>query len=1177
MTTLNNRQAISISHHYFRRQYNTHLLRPVLRSKAKTSRWSKKSHRHSNALVVIRHYCFRRHGGHASRSRHSLNIARPGIQSVWKSEKEFILHSKQTGCRTAFNLMPDTFCDSLCIEYNTTAAGVHIRKLKAITMSRRALEKNRRSRRRRRQRKFGKSLVLLWKRRARKAIRKAQQQQHVSDYMNDNNLIVDSDSIEKSNSQQSMREGFNNYLTQVCKLNQAKHEISLNISDVSNVKSVDDDIDVLISDKLPKPLETEVPPHLANSPNRVTSFSDIESNMHCTNLIVGPDSISAEQSNSQQSMREAFNNEVCELNQTKHEISLNISDVSNVKSDDDDTDVLISDMMTPNQFETEAPLHPAKSPIFVTSFSDIETNMDCMKKLVSAEPINPANAENRRTSFSSTGHDYRLSKSLHRRRLSTMPLAPSIYRKSTKQLSAEKPTTDNKTDEQSKNPISIIQKLFEKLNPDPKIPKFTSRRNSIDSSSELEDFYGFDLQSISTAFTLPSITEPSDSVAATSKPKSLVAETAEPPASIVGTSAEPPSTTTVDDYTKPAKTDVIYVEQTANRENILAAKTKSGTTAVKPDTTFASTSNPKYCKLQTPNIHHRSGCGAFVSTALDTFMEENIVSLNLDAIPDVIATELTKQFPVTDAAIVTDTSKPPPLNSPVRKLYSDRPRTVAEKRLQMTQKDDNIEESMLDNASYIYRALKRRTGNSLSIRQTVATHIGAMRQQRVPFNRDYWRAASWLSTSIGRFYYQTVITSSGDEVSLPGGCGDFAERYAWRIPLGDVSLTAAEVSDHRRCRERCPSLGRLRVSNLNEWMRKVYPSTSVSATSHRKLLGSNPNSRVICRPCPLSKKKLNVTRDSLDSDLGPLRILSMPNVQLEVWPRVDRPQPEHVRTYLKMLAPTDCITGQWAQFAVSTLCNVAPKAAPPSIELMKMRCDQLRSTRSCNKESADDLMTKTATNSCDASPSFNVENGEQPFCFDIPYTNDQTCLLVRQRYKQVSVCTSQNNGDSLDVLDAANGRTTPLQFDRYVRSDDAVGMQVAEVLRNMMNAVSVACMEESAICDDPDLGCDEEMVKVLVKKTKKPVAQRVETHGPQKSVLRRELKRLDATVIDIFKPPLKGLFSFLPVSYFHILIIHILYMNTNVVHKSLYGINMFVIIVCYRSDQICVFRHIIIV
>lgn len=1174
---LNRNRIIRTFHrHYCRRQYNTHQLRPQLSRKTTKVRWGATFALRIIAVLVIRHYRFRRHGGHASRGRTSRSIAREGIQSLCRSEEEFILNAKQTGCRIAFNRLPKKFCCSLLIEHNTATEGVHIRKIKFKTKSRTALYKDRRSRRRCRQRKFGSAIVRLLERRNQEAIQKAIKQQNVgmmnvSDVLSDNNLIGNPTSFspEQSSSLQFVRETVDGDNSQVCTLNKnyslyhIKHESSLNISDVSDLKS--DDYDGIICDIVtPIPLEEETTPKPAASSSRVTSVSDIESDKNCID---------------------------------QHESAGYTSDLLKSPSNDHMSD---DGYLLPNlhvnaengaAMSQRLQLSPRHRRSLSTPSSNLHVQISDQLKLLKKSKHQESMLAELCGCPDIPTYEYLSAMSLFLRHTSEptlLSLAPSIEPPIWQPISKQ-------TDEKSKKPISFIHKLYEKLN-----PKSPLRRVSIDSFSESEDFCGFVLPSTSTACTLTGSSEP----AATYNSASLVATTAEPHAIII-TAAERPAnltdinqTITVASNAKQAKTTVVHVKRTAELAKTLAvnhvtsdnrtasvaaaddqtvfqnttatvnapaastliatasstttiaatsisasmiatfaepvANAKSEatakcvtaetvTTAAKSSVTLAPTAKPTYCELRTPHIpfdDYSSGSGAFVSNTLDTFLEENSVTFNLAAMPKIIATEPFSQLPAIDAAIVTDTSEPPPLDCPVRKLYSDRPRTLAEKRLQMIQKADNVQEVMLDNASYIYRALKRRAGTTHKTRQTLANHIGVMRQQQVPFDRDYWRAASWLCTSPGRFYYQIVTTSRGVELSLPGGCGDFVERCAFRFPLDDVSLRNAKFAAvNRRCQERCSSFGRLRVSNLNEWMRKVYSNTSVAASGHRRMIATIPNARVTFRPCPLSKKTLNANRESLDSDLGPLQIIKMPNVQLEVMPRIDRPQPAHVRTYLNMVAPTDCITGYWAQFAVSTLRATAPDTAPPAIAPTKARRGQLLG-RSCYNELTDDPITDTAATSCNASPAVMVEFDKQPFCFDIPYANNQTSLLVRRRYKQVSICASQNDGDALDVLNAANGLADALQFDRYVRADDAVALQVAEVLRNMMNAVSVACMEERSVCDDPDLGSNNKMVIDRVKTTKATATQH--SIGSRKSLLRRELKRLDATVIDISK----GLYSF---------------------------------------------------
>lgn len=195
--------------------------------------------------------------------------------------------------------------------------------------------------------------------------------------------------------------------------------------------------------------------------------------------------------------------------------------------------------------------------------------------------------------------------------------------------------------------------------------------------------------------------------------------------------------------------------------------------------------------LPTPHVpeQQRSAAGAFVSAALDTFLKENALADNDDDTkpeedkpqPDATASQTpatvdadyddgdddkekysTSSTPppkrtVSEEALVTAASQPPPLSAPVRPaLHSERPRTVAEKRRQLQatgtgETADKLRTRQLDNESFVWRALRRRQqADAASFAETQSEYLAQLQDDRAPFRREFWTAAGWLATAEGR-------------------------------------------------------------------------------------------------------------------------------------------------------------------------------------------------------------------------------------------------------------------------------------------------------------------------------------------------------------------------------------------------------------------------------------------
>lgn len=226
------------------------------------------------------------------------------------------------------------------------------------------------------------------------------------------------------------------------------------------------------------------------------------------------------------------------------------------------------------------------------------------------------------------------------------------------------------------------------------------------------------------------------------------------------------------------------------------------------------------------NVHH----SAFVSEALDTFMKENALENVANVVSVAVKTRDEKSvYP--NPALVTADSAPPPMSCPPRPLHVARPRTLAEKRAQLAGNENDIRVRMLDNESHVYRALRRR-GCALGVGQhqlpqqrvqqnnyITVDGVAALQEQRLPFTRHCWIAASWLVTQPGQFYYQNVQMACGSELNVFGGRGGHEEVLAWSIPPSELAIEKGvrlpdTVVDPRRCRSRCRPLSNVRIGKF---------------------------------------------------------------------------------------------------------------------------------------------------------------------------------------------------------------------------------------------------------------------------------------------------------------------------------------------------------------------------
>ncbi|XP_049538842.1 uncharacterized protein LOC125953376 [Anopheles darlingi] len=494
-------------------------------------------------------------------------------------------------------------------------------------------------------------------------------------------------------------------------------------------------------------------------------------------------------------------------------------------------------------------------------------------------------------------------------------------------------------------------------------------------------------------------------------------------------------------------------------------------------------------------------------------------------------------------------SHPPRLQCPLRPSDMIRPRTVAQKRILLEHLND-VRYPMIDNESKIYRFLMMKTKNQDE--QLDFERMKELQDQQIPFTRGTWRALSWLRTEKDRNNLQAVCID-GRWTNLTGCRGNHSNKLLIRKKMysGVVQSSAGRrihYINNCHCPAQFPPGVSIDLSLIEPPKKPAILCASKKEEvddDERKLSIGRPKllpdrskeyqhyrSFPDTKPGPLSSKRLPPSAFEQDPYLGPLEIFEMPTVELEVFPKIDRPLDGLVKPYLKMILPYSGITENWARFAVSTL----------------------RSTRSG-----------------DVLPG---EDGERSFIFQVPYANDERRLLIRRRLitrpGEATVLRTSGRGGfgATDLEQFEHQLEQRLTFreaiDRALeKGDPATATPVdedeqicADVLSELTNSVAITIAEELFATDDPDLDYREEEPeqKPLLSEQKKDSATTVgddkkaasNSKGTQppnkaatdsaptgnaapecskpaaKSKLLREMKRLNATIIESPSQPTLG-------------------------------------------------------
>uniref|UniRef100_A0A182MCP0 MGA conserved domain-containing protein n=1 Tax=Anopheles culicifacies TaxID=139723 RepID=A0A182MCP0_9DIPT len=402
-----------------------------------------------------------------------------------------------------------------------------------------------------------------------------------------------------------------------------------------------------------------------------------------------------------------------------------------------------------------------------------------------------------------------------------------------------------------------------------------------------------------------------------------------------------------------------------------------------------------------------------------------------------------------EEGLISFGSVPPRLECPQRPTDMIRPRTVAEKRVLVSAHKD-IRYVMIDNESKIFHFIKK-----LSLNCNASLDYGRMKElqdQQIPFTYGTWRALSWLRTEKGNYYLRT-INIDNRTIRLTGCLGNHKHRPLYRFSLYSSPVIASRGHRYHYVSNcKCPPLPEGVILNIPQRGTAEKKKKNNEEASTEQRLQPYDNRKYLYRgssnttgyqskrsypgtkPGPLSSKCLQPSPDE-DPSLGPLEVFKMPKVELEVFPKLNRPLDGYVKPYLKMILPHDDITENWARFAVSTL--TAPKQAP-----------------------------EEPTASAD-------ENEERSFVFELPYANDQRRMLIRRR---LLACPGAPM--NVDVERLTNLMDEKLTFRKTI--DDAIErgerdsidpdeLVCADMLSEITDSVALALAEDVFVKDDPDI------------------------------------------------------------------------------------------------------------
>lgn len=459
--------------------------------------------------------------------------------------------------------------------------------------------------------------------------------------------------------------------------------------------------------------------------------------------------------------------------------------------------------------------------------------------------------------------------------------------------------------------------------------------------------------------------------------------------------------------------------------------------------------------LPTPKAPTTNSQSAFISEDLDMFLKENSLEnvTHISIVP--------KSFN-TDEALMTKDAQPPNLAVPERPMDMQRPRTLAEKRMILQQHND-VSIMIIENESTVYHELKKRVKFGSSYDNSLMQRI---QDVNVPFTRDCWRAACWVATSNNRFFYRTIVID-GEEIKLIGSRGDNMNKVSFEVKTKDPRKINVSKYLPSNCSRICLPIENIKITNIDDVISNIkLRNANIPSLKCGSIFGESKNnklnmfSREYLAPGPKCKKaKCKWNRStSFDLEYGPLELLYLPTVQLELWPQIGLPLPEHIKPLLKHILPeSNVITPEWAKFAVSVVKE--PTVKP-----------QQKHRRKYKKPEPQPL---------------------QSFVFDIPYENSEKKILIRRR-RRSSIVFDKNDAKNEKIESFyLDKKKNALTFLNGIDAMDYVAVQCADILSNMIESVAISVNERNFTIPDPDIDYIGKVVTIsqLNKENSKTVAK----------------------------------------------------------------------------------------
>lgn len=459
--------------------------------------------------------------------------------------------------------------------------------------------------------------------------------------------------------------------------------------------------------------------------------------------------------------------------------------------------------------------------------------------------------------------------------------------------------------------------------------------------------------------------------------------------------------------------------------------------------------------MATPKAPTTNSQSAFISEDLDMFLKEN----SLENVADISI--VPKSFN-TDEALMTTDAQPPSLAVPERPMDMQRPRTLAEKRMILQQHND-VSIMIIENESTVYHELRKRVKFGSSYDNSLMQRI---QDVNVPFTRDCWRAACWVATSNNRFFYRTAVID-GEEIKLIGSRGDNTKKVSFKVKTRHPRKISVSKYLPPNCSRICLPIENIKITNIDDVIANIkLRNDNISSLKCGSIFGESKNaklnmfSREYLAPgpkCIKAKCKWNRST-SFDLEYGPLELLYLPTVQLELWPQIGLPLPEHIKPLLKNILPeSNVITPEWAKFAVSVVKE--PSIKPQQKHRRKYKKPEPRLPQS--------------------------------FVFDIPYENSEKKILIRRR-RRSSIVFDKNDAKNEKIASFySDKKTNALIFLNGIDATDSVAVECADILSNMIESVAISVNERNFTQPDPDIDYVGKVVTIsqLNKETSKTVVK----------------------------------------------------------------------------------------